>query len=118
MLVRHLLHAVAAHRPVLVHAADALELPGTQPGTGFRACYSKAAELQDAAYDLQEMHPSLAVLLLGATTGSSPGALDEWTAYIRKDLPILAVVRQPAAGLGVAVRCTLSEGVWAFSAAS
>lgn len=118
-LVRHLLLAVAGQRPVLVHAADALELPATQPGTGFRACYAKAAELQDAAYDLQEIHPALAILLVVAETGAAPaGALDEWSAYIRKDLPILAVVREPTPGLGVAVRCALSDGAWNYSSAS
>ena len=118
-LVRHLLLAVAGQRPVLVHAADALELPATQPGTGFRACYSKAAELQDAAYDLQEIHPALAILLVVAETGAAPaGALDEWSAYIRKDLPILAVVREPTSGLGVAVRCALIDGAWNYSSAS
>jgi hypothetical protein len=114
-LVRHLLLAVAGQRPVLVHAADALELPATQPGTGFRACYAKAAELQDAAYDLQEIHPALAILLVGAAPA---GALDEWSAYIRKDLPILAVVREPTPGLGVAVRCALTDGAWNYSSAS
>ena len=117
-LVHHLLQAVAGQRPVLVHAPDAMELPGTQPGAGFRACYAKATELQDAAYDLQEIHPSIAVLLLGAATGSPSGTLEEWTAYIRKDLPILVVVREPMPGLGVAVRCARTDGAWVYSAGS
>ncbi len=109
-LVRHLAATVASLRPVLVHAPDDLLLPGAPLGPAFRAWYAKPAQLQDAAYDLQEAEARL-VLILAPT----PSPLHEWTAYIGKDLPILAVVTAVSPGAGVVVRCSRVDGAWVYS---
>lgn len=108
-LLAHLVTAVAERRPVLVHAADSVELPATRGLPAFRAAYSKAPELQDAAFDLQEEHPTLAVVL-----DAQPATLVEWTRDLAKELPVLAVVPAAVADAGTVVRCARNGAEWRF----
>jgi hypothetical protein len=108
-LLAHLVTAVAERRPVLVHAADSVELPATRGLAAFRAAYGKAPELQDAAFDLQEEHPTLALVL-----DAQPASLVEWTRDLAKDFPVLAVVPAATADAGPVVRCARDGAEWRF----
>jgi hypothetical protein len=112
-LVRHLCERVAALRPVLVQAPDTVDLGAVTGGPAFRAAFTKAPELQDAAYDLQEDHPALALLLQGV-----PGGLAEWTAELEKDFPVLAVVASPGPGARSVIQCARVGGEWTFEGGS
>lgn len=105
-LTAHLAQQVAVTRPLLVHAPADRELPPLRGGPGYRAAQAKAAEFQDAAYDLQEAHPNLVILL------EAPAALEEWTRDLVGDFPVLAVVNAAQPGLGPVLRCARADAGW------
>lgn len=112
-LAARLLGQVATLRPVLVHAAADLAMPASTGNPVYRTALPRPAELHDAAYELQEFHPQLVLVILGA-----PSPVADWVRDVRDDFPVILVVAEPLAGTGPVVRCTLDGADWRFETAA
>lgn len=108
-----LVQAVAATRPVLVRAPDSLVLAPSPGGPVYRTALARPAELHDAAYDLQESHPELALVLVGCEGPPADQVRD-----VGGEFPVLLVVAEPVAepvaGLGAVIRAAAAGGEWRF----
>lgn len=108
-LAARLVAQVATLRPVLVHAAADLALPASTGNPVYRTALPRPAELHDAAYELQEFHPQLVLVILGA-----PSPVADWVRDVRDDFPVILVVAEAIAGNGPVVRCTPDAAGWRF----
>lgn len=104
-----LVQAVAASRPVLVRAPDSLALAPSPGGPVYRSALASPLELHDAAYELQESHPDLALVLVGCE-----GPPAEWVRDVGSEFPVLFVVAEPLVGLGEVVRGVPAGDEWRF----
>ena len=94
---------------MLFQSAHAVELPPIPRGPAYQSAFAREAEFQDAAYDLQEDHPALALVVV-----VGEGELSEWSRDVRGDFPCFGVVRRAVPEAGRAVRCTWSGAAWSF----
>ncbi len=107
--LRFLVASVARSRPVLVQAADAVELPTAAGGPVFRAAYAKPGQLADAVDGLLATHPSIVVLTVGPAVAS---ARVRWTEDFVEDAAVFVLVREPVAGGGAVVSCQRGADGW------
>ncbi len=111
-LLDRLVTEIGGLRPVFLLAEDSAAVSSGRVGPLYRAAFDKPAEFHDAAYDLQDAHPSLA-LVLGLPAARGPVA--EWAREVHADFPVLAIVAQAVPGEGAVVRCTLTDAGWSFA---